>query len=88
MADLSSNIKMPNVFFRHILPDENGKSEHHHCILHIRITLGVKFQLNDTLENDKEDRSKYYLSYPKPPVLDVKWANRGNNLMEWANIPT
>ena len=26
-----------------------------------------------TLEKDKEDQSKYYLSYPKPPVLDVTW---------------
>ena len=39
-----------------------------------------------TLEKDKEEQSKY-LSYPKPPVLDLKWANRDNNLVEWANIP-
>ena len=25
-----------------------------------------------TFEKDKEDQSKYYLSYPKPPVLDTK----------------
>ena len=25
-----------------------------------------------TLEKDKEDQIKYYLSYPKPPVLDMK----------------
>ena len=79
---------MPNGFFRHILQVENGKSERHHWILHIRITLCVKFQFNDTLEKDKEDQSKYYFSYPKPPVLDVKWGNRGINLIEWANIPT
>ena len=29
-----------------------------------------------TLEKDKEDQSKYYLSYPKPSVLDMKWENR------------
>ena len=29
-----------------------------------------------TLEKDNEDQSKYYLSYPKPPVLDMKWENR------------
>ena len=40
-----------------------------------------------TLEKDKEDQSKYYLSYPKPPVLDIKWANRDINVEEWANIP-
>ena len=40
-----------------------------------------------TLEKDKEDQSKYYLSYPKPPVLDIKWANRDINVVEWANIP-
>ena len=40
-----------------------------------------------TLEKDKEDQSKYYLSYPKPPVLDMKSANRDINVVEWASIP-
>ena len=40
-----------------------------------------------TLEKDKEDQSKYYLSYLKPPVLDKKWANCNINAEEWANIP-
>ena len=35
-----------------------------------------------TLEKDKEDQSKYYLSYPKPPVLDMKWTNRDINVVE------
>ena len=39
------------------------------------------------LEKDKEDQSKYYLSYPKLPVLDMKSANRDFNVAEWANIP-
>ena len=26
-------------------------------------------------------------SYPKPPVLSMKWANRDINVVEWANIP-
>ena len=39
-----------------------------------------------TLEKDKEDKSKYYLSFPKPPVLDMKWSNRDLNVEEWANI--
>ena len=39
-----------------------------------------------TLEKDKEDQSKY-LSYPKPPVLDMKSANPDINVLEWANIP-
>ena len=30
-----------------------------------------------TLEKDKEDQSKFYLSYPKPPVFNMKLANRG-----------
>ena len=38
------------------------------------------------LEKDKEDQSKYYLSYPKPPVLDIKSENRDINVAEWANI--
>ena len=25
------------------------------------------------LEKDNEEQSKYYPSYPKPPVLDMKW---------------
>ena len=29
-----------------------------------------------TLEKDKEDQSKYYLSFSKPPVLDMQWENR------------
>ena len=30
---------------RKVFPVENKKSEHHHGILHIRISLGTKFQL-------------------------------------------
>ena len=40
-----------------------------------------------TLEKDNKGQSKYYLSYPKPPVLDMKWANRVINVLDWANIP-
>ena len=40
-----------------------------------------------TLEKDKEDSSKYCLSYPKSPVLEMKWANCDINVVEWANIP-
>ena len=40
-----------------------------------------------TLEKDKEDQSKYYLSYPKPPVLDMKWVNHDINVVEQINIP-
>ena len=29
---------------KRVFPVENGKSEHHHLILHIRIRLGAKFQ--------------------------------------------
>ena len=28
-----------------------------------------------------------YLSYSKPPVLDMKWENRDANVVEEANIP-
>ena len=38
-----------------------------------------------TLENDKEDHRKYYLSYPKPPVLDRKWETRDINVVERSN---
>ena len=40
-----------------------------------------------TLEKEKEDQSKHYLSYPKLPILDMKSANRDINVAEWANIP-
>ena len=36
-----------------------------------------------TLEKDKEDQSKYYFNYPKPPVLDMKRENRDINVVEW-----
>ena len=39
-----------------------------------------------TLEKDKEDQSKYYLRYLKPPVLYMKLENRDINVTEWANI--
>ena len=40
------------------------------------------------LEKDKKDQSKYSLSNPKLPALDMKWANnRATNVVEWANIP-
>ena len=34
------------------------------------------------LEKDKEDQNEYYLSYPKPPILDVNWENCRNNVTE------
>ena len=40
-----------------------------------------------TLDKDKEDSSKYYFSYPKPPVLEMKWANCDINVVKWAYIP-
>ena len=40
-----------------------------------------------SLETDKEDQSKYYLSHPELPVSDMKWANRDINVVEWGNIP-
>ena len=39
-----------------------------------------------TLEKDKENQSKYYLSYPKLPTLDIRRENRDINVVEWANI--
>ena len=34
-----------------------------------------------TVEKDKEDQSKNYLSYPMPPVLDMILANRDVNVV-------
>ena len=33
-------------------------------------------------KEDKKDQNKYYLSYPKPPILDIKWENRDINVAE------
>ena len=35
----------------------------------------------------RKRRPKYYLSYPEPPLLDVKWENCDINVVEQANIP-
>ena len=32
-----------------------------------------------TLEKGNEDQSEYYLSYPKLPVLDMKWESHDIN---------
>ena len=40
-----------------------------------------------TLEKVNEDQSKYYFSYPKQPVLDIKWEYHDINAVEWTNIP-
>ena len=40
-----------------------------------------------TLEKDKEDQSKYYLSCTKPPVLEMKWENNDINVAEWEKTP-
>ena len=34
-----------------------------------------------------EDQTKYYISYPKPSVLDMKQQNRDINVMKEAQIP-
>ena len=36
-----------------------------------------------TLEENKDAQSKYYLNYPKPLVLEMKWENRDINVVEW-----
>ena len=39
------------------------------------------------LEKDNDEQSKYYFSYHKPHVLDMKWENHDINAVEWADIP-
>ena len=43
--------------------------------------------MDQTLEKNNEGQSKYYLSYSKPCVLDMKWENRDINVIDRANIP-
>ena len=40
-----------------------------------------------TLEKDKENQIKYYLCYPKLPVLDMKCKNCNINVVETTKIP-
>ena len=40
-----------------------------------------------TLEKGKEDQGKYYFSYPKLPVLDMKCGNHDIKVAGWANFP-
>ena len=40
-----------------------------------------------TLEKDEEGQNKCYLSYPKPPLLNLEQENRDINVAERANIP-
>ena len=40
---------MDQVYPKGEIPVKNGKSEHHHRILHIRISLGTKFYLELTI---------------------------------------
>ena len=39
-----------------------------------------------TLEKDKKDQSKYYISYPKLLALDMKWENCFINVVGRSNI--
>ena len=42
---------------------------------------------SSTIQKDKEDQSKFYLSYPNPRVLDMKWENRDIIVAKRENIP-
>ena len=39
------------------------------------------------LEKDNDEQSKYYFSYHKAHVLDMKRENHDINAVEWADIP-
>ena len=48
---------------------ENGKSEHHHWILHIRINLGIKFKFKLTI-------LIFWINFPKKGIFarkEKKW---------------
>ena len=52
-----------------VFPVWNGKSEHHHWILNIWISLGAKFQLKLTILNFGTKFANIYLVYTKPYML-------------------
>ena len=39
------------------------------------------------IEKDKEDQNKFHLSYPKPPVMDMKWENHDIIIAKQGNMP-
>ena len=41
-----------------VFPLDNGESEHHHWTLHIRVSLGTKLWLKDTLKASDNFRNK------------------------------
>ena len=38
-----------NIAQKKVFSVKNGKSEHHHCILHIQISMSTKFELKPTI---------------------------------------
>ena len=42
----------------------------------------VIYKKTSTLGKDKENQSKYYLSFSKPPVSVMKWENHDINVVE------
>ena len=49
---------MDQIYSKMVFPLENGESEHHHWTLHIRVSLGTKLWLKDTLKASDNFRNK------------------------------
>ena len=54
---------------------KNRKSEHHHCILQIRISLGIKFHLKMTTFN--------FLDQISPNRVFLIWTEKVNSAIEF-----
>ena len=66
---------MDQICSKRVFPVENEKSEHHHCILHIRIALSTKFHFTQTIFNfgTKFAQKGYFLSKTKKVNIIIEF---------------
>ena len=56
---------LEQIYPRTVFPVDNEKSENHHIILHIRISLGIKFHFEKTTLNSGTNLTKNGISGQK-----------------------
>ena len=68
-------IFLEQICSKRVFPVENGKREHHHCILIVRITVSIKFPFTQAILNfgTKFARKKYSRSKTKKKNITIKF---------------
>ena len=68
-------IFLEQICSKRVFPVENGKREHHHCILIVRITVSIKFPFTQAIFNfgTKFARKKYSRSKTKKKNITIKF---------------